>query len=287
VDVPDFNLRLAERLKALGIPVAYYVSPMVWAWREGRVKQISRTVDRMLCILPFEEPFYRERGVPAQYVGNPVVEQVPPPGPPSGFRQALGLELQRPTLALLPGSRQSEVQRILPSLVAAAAQLKAQRPELAVVLPVAPSLSKEALRQAFAGTRVQPVLVDGRAPEVVGASDVAVVASGTATLEAALMGRPSVVVYRVSPVSYLVGRALLDVPFISLPNLLLKEEALPELIQGQMNPGRIAAEVLRLLDDGPERQRRLAQLSQLRATLGTGSASQQAADAVLSLLARA
>ncbi len=283
VDIPDFNLRLAKKLKARGIRVAYYISPMLWAWRPGRVKQIARDVDRMLCILPFEEPWYRERGVAARFVGSPVLEQVPSPAPAVEFRRKLGLDLERPTLALLPGSRMSEIRRLLPDMIGAARRLQEERSGLQVVVPVAPTIERTEILQRFEGSGVSPVLVEGRAPEVVGASDVAVVASGTATLEAGLMGRPFVVVYRVSAISYLVGRLLLKIAHVALVNLLAGRRLVPELLQGQMDPGRIAGEVRRLWG-GPDRAEVVQGLAALRASLGEKGAASRAADAVLELI---
>jgi len=284
VDVPDFNLRLAAGLKSLGIPVAYYVSPTIWAWRQGRVKQVAQRVDRMLCILPFEEEFYRRHGVSARYVGSPVLEQVPPPGPAAEFRARLGLELHRPTLALLPGSRMGEIDRILPAMVAAAEVLRARRPDLQVVVPVAHTLRKEDLARRFAKASQQPVLVDGRAPEVVGASDVAVVASGTAVLEAGLMERPLVVVYRVAPLSFAIAKRVVRVPFISLVNLLAGRGVVPELLQKDMGPERIAAEVERLLSDPEAHDEMLRGLREVRERLGPPGAAARAAESVLELL---
>jgi lipid-A-disaccharide synthase len=284
VDVPDFNLRLARKLKGLGIPVIYYVSPMVWAWRRGRLKQIERLVDRMLCILPFEEPFYREAGVPARYVGSPVLERLPAPGPPEPFRQALGLAPAAPTLALLPGSRHSELRRMLPSLVETARLLKRERPELQVVVPVAPTLTADEVAAGFRGSGVDPVLVSGRAAEVVGASDAAVVVSGTAVLEAGLMERPLVVIYRVSWISYLVGRLLLKVAHVALVNLLAGRRLVPELLQGQMQPNLIAQEVGKLLGPGPARDDMVKGLREVRQTLGPVGAAQRAAKEVLGVI---
>ena len=284
VDIPDFNLRLAARLKAQGVPVAYYVSPMIWAWRRGRVKAIRRLVDRMLCILPFEEPFYREAGVAARYVGSPVLEQVPPPADAVTFRRALGLSPDAPTLALLPGSRMSEIRRILPTLVAAAGRLAAERPGLQVVVPVAPTIPREEVLQRFAGSGVTPVLVDGRAPEVVGASDAAVVASGTAALEAGLMQRPLVVVYRVSRVTYWVGRMMLKVAHVALVNLLANRRVVPELLQDDLTPERVAQEVQRVWGPGPAREEMLRGLSEVRGLLGEHGAAARAAQAVAELL---
>jgi lipid-A-disaccharide synthase len=284
VDIPDFNLRLAVRLKKLGIPVAYYVSPMIWAWRRGRVKTIAKLVDRMLCILPFEEDFYREAGVSARYVGSPVVEQVPAPASAATFRQKLGLPLETPTLALLPGSRMSEIRRILPAMVGAAKKLVAERPGLQVVVPVAPTIPREEIVSRFEGSGVQPVLVEGRAPEVVGASDAAIVASGTAALEAGLMQRPMVVVYRVSLITYLVGRMMLKVAHVALVNLLVNRRVVPELLQGDMTPERIAGEIRRLWVPGTPREELLQGLAEVRTRLGEAGAARRAAEAVLELL---
>jgi lipid-A-disaccharide synthase len=284
VDIPDFNLRLAARLKALGIPVAYYVSPMIWAWRRGRVKTIRKRVDRMLCILPFEEDFYRDSGVDARYVGSPVVEQVPSPASATTFRQRLGLSVDAPTLALLPGSRMSEIRRLLPDMVSAAKQLSAERPGLQIVVPVAPTIPREEITSRFEGSGLSPRLVDGRAPEVVGASDAAIVASGTAVLEAGLMQRPLVVVYRVSLITYLVGRLMLKVGHVALVNLLAGRRLVPELLQGDMTPERIAAEIRRVWDPGPPREEMLRGLEEVRGRLGGPGAAERAAEAVLELL---
>jgi lipid-A-disaccharide synthase len=284
VDIPDFNLRLAAKLKALGIPVAYYVSPMIWAWRRGRVKTIRRLVDRMLCILPFEEAFYRESGVNARYVGSPVVEQVPAPASTATFRERLGLSPEAPTLALLPGSRMSEIRRLLPDMVSAAQQLSRERPGLQVVVPVAPTIPREEVVSRFEGSGLSPTLVEGRAPEVVGASDAAIVASGTAVLEAGLMQRPLVVVYRVSLISYWVGRMLLKVAHVALVNLLAGRRLVPELLQGDMKPERIAAEVRRVWVPGPPREEMLQGLEEVRGRLGGPGAAERAAEAVLELL---
>jgi len=279
VDVPDFNLRMAARLKRLGIPVVYYVSPMLWAWRSGRIRQIARDVDTMLCILPFEEAYYRERGVEARYVGSPVLEAVPPPAPATQFRRELGVQVEAPTLAMLPGSRPSEVARLLPTLARAAKLLKSEKPDLQILVPVAPGLSPSDFEETFRKAGVEVILIAGQAPQVVGASDVAVVASGTATLEAGLMNRPVVVVYRVSSLTYWIGRALIRLPYFSLLNLLAQRKLVPELIQDQMTPVRIAAEVRRLWS-GPEREALLGGLSEVRGRLGSPGAAKRAAEAV-------
>jgi len=284
VDVPDFNLRLARRLKALGVPVVFYVSPTVWAWRRGRMKQIARDVDRMLCILPFEEEFYRSHGVRARYVGSPVAEQVPAPAEPEVFRRALGLDLDRPTLAVLPGSRESELTRLLPPLVESAALLAQQRPRLQIVVPVAPGKRAERIAEAFSSHGLYPALVAGRAPEVVGASDAAIVASGTATLEAGLMLRPMVVVYRMSTFSWWMGKLLVKVAFVSLVNLLTGRRVVPELLQGALQPGAVAEEVRRIWEPGEARQAQLEGLRELRARVGRHDTAARVADEVLEVM---
>jgi lipid-A-disaccharide synthase len=284
VDVPDFNLRLARRLKALGIPVVCYVSPTVWAWRKGRLRHIARDVDRMLCILPFEEDFYRQHGVRAAYVGNPVAEQLPSPGEPERFRRELGLDPWLPTVALLPGSRSSEIQRLLPPLATAAGLLARERPGLQFVVPLAPGVRPAEVKRAFLLHRVNPLLVDGRTAEVAGASDVAVVASGTATLETGLMLRPMVVVYRMSGLSWLIGRMLVRVPFVSLVNLLSGRRLVPELLQGALRPEAIATEVRQLWTPGAARDAQLHGLRELRAGVGVSRTAARVADEVLEVM---
>lgn len=285
VDLPDFNLRLAKKLHALGIPVAYYVSPTVWAWRKGRIKIIKKYVAKMMCIFPFEEPFYAREGVAARYVGNPSVDELGPAPAKDVARRALGLS-DAPVLALLPGSRMGEIRRIFPSMLEAAREVVARHPGMQVVVPVAPTIDAEVIRAEAARHQVVPVLVEGRAPEVVAASEAAVVASGTAVLEAALMERPLVVVYRVSQLTYWIARLLVKVAHVAIVNLLAGREVVPELIQGAMRPARIAAELQRLLDDPAARAQQLRDLAEVRQKLGAPGAASRAADEVLALLAK-
>ncbi len=284
VDVPDFNFRLARRLKRLGIPVIWYVAPTVWAWREGRTRLLEALVDRLLCILPFEEKFLRDRGVNATYVGNPVVEQVPDAGPPQPFRRELGLDEHREVVAVLPGSRRSEIARLLPTLVEASKRLVAQRPGLQVVVPIAPGLDRATVIGPFERAGVSATFVDGRAPQCVGASTLALVASGTATLEAGLMRRPLVAMYRLNAISYLVGRAMVKLDHFCLVNLLAGERVVPELLQGAMTPEAIVA-AAEPLWSGPEREKCLAGLDRVRTVLGPKGTSARAAQAVLELIA--
>jgi lipid-A-disaccharide synthase len=286
VDSPDFNLRLAERLKKLGVPVVYYVSPTVWAWRPGRVKKIARVVDRMLCILPFEERFYAGTGVSARFVGHPFAER-PFPAAAERYREQLALEAGRTTVALVPGSRRSEVKRIFPAMLDAAERIRMLHPDVQFVVPVAPTLDEGALRPWLAGHVGLPVkLVPGQADAAVGASDAALVKSGTSVLEAALMLRPMVVVYKLSWISYLVARLLVRLTAFGLVNLLAGRTVVPELLQRQASPRRMAEELERLLCDPEVRRKQLEGLRQVRQSLGEPGAPRRVAEEIARMAER-
>ncbi|HEY6003714.1 MAG TPA: lipid-A-disaccharide synthase [Anaeromyxobacter sp.] len=280
VDLPDFNLRLAKKLKKLGVPVVYYVSPTIWAWRPGRARKIAKLVDRMLCILPFEERFYEGTGVSARFVGHPLAER-PAPAPAEAYRRELGLAASRTTVALVPGSRPSEVKRIFPAMLDAADRIRASRPDAQFVVPVAPTLARDQLAPYLASHHtIEVKLVDGRTEEVVGASDAALVKSGTSTLEAALMLRPMVVVYKLSWLSYLVGRLLVRIAHFALVNILAGRGLVPELLQREASPERMAAEIERLLGDRAAREAQLEGLRAVRASLGEPGAARRVAEEV-------
>lgn len=284
VDLPDFNLRLAARLKAMGVKVVYYISPTIWAWRRGRARHIAEVVERMLCILPFEPEAYRGTGVRASFVGHPFAER-PAPAPPARYRAALGLDAGRTTVALVPGSRRSELKRLLPPMLDAAERIRAVHPDAQFVVPVAPTLPRAALAPYLAAhASLDVTLVDGRTDEVVGASDAALVKSGTSTLEAGLMLRPLVVVYKLSWLSYLVARLLVRLTFFSLVNLLVGRRVVPELLQGGASAEAMAAEVLAVLPDGPARQAQLDGLREVRASLGEPGAPERVAREVAEVL---
>jgi lipid-A-disaccharide synthase len=284
VDSPDFNLRLAERLKKLGIRVVYYVSPSVWAWRRGRVKTIARVVDRMLCILPFEERFYQGTGVSARFVGHPLAER-PLPETPASYRAALGLAPGRTTVALMPGSRRSEVKRIFPSMLGAAERIRERHPDAQFVIPVAPTLDAGALTPYLARHATLDVtLAPGRTEAALGAADAALVKSGTSVLESAIMLRPMVVVYRFSWFTYLVGRLFVRLAHFALVNLLAGRAVVPELLQGQATPKRMAAEIERLLEAGAARDQQLRGLEEIRASLGSPGAPRRVAEELVRAL---
>lgn len=286
IDSPDFHLPLARRLKQKRIPVIDFIGPSVWAWRTYRVKQIARDVSRMLVILPFEAAFYEGHGVRATYVGNPLADrhrESAGPADRAASRAALGLDPSRPVLALLPGSRRQEIARLWEPMLGAARILRASRPDLQLVVPVAPTVDREALP----GGDLDVVYVGGRAPDVLAAADAAVVASGTATLEAALAQVPTVVVYRLSWLSWLVGRLLVRVKFVSLINLLAGRQLVPELLQRRCTPELIAEHAASLLDAGPARDAQLAGLRALRDELappGSPNAARRAAEEIAAVL---
>ena len=278
IDYAGFHLRLARELKRRGIPIVYYVSPQVWAWRRGRVRTIRETVDRMLVLFPFEPAVYQAAGVPVTFVGHPLVDRLQPVADRPAARAALGFDPARPLVALLPGSRPQEVRYNLPPLLGAVAIVAARRPDVQLALAAAPSLDLAALRAAIGGHPVR--ILEGRATSLLGAADLGLVASGTATVEAALVDTPIVVVYRLSPITYALGRRFVDVPHYAMVNLIAERRLVPEIIQRELTPERVAAEALRLLDD-PEATRVIrAGLAQVRERLGGPGASVRAAEAV-------
>jgi lipid-A-disaccharide synthase len=283
VDYADFNLRLARELKRRDVPVVYYVSPQVWAWRRGRMRAIRDTVARMVVIFPFEEPLYREAGVPVTFVGHPLVDLARPATDRSAFLRAQGLDPARPVLAILPGSRRQEVAHNLPPIAGALRLLRKRRADLQLALAVAPSLDPSVLARDLAGLPVTPIA--GHTHALLSAGSAGLVASGTATVEAALMDLPMVVVYRLSPLTYALGRPFVSVPHYAMANLIAGGEVVKELIQKDFRPEAVAREVARLLEDGPWRARVLEGLGRVRAQLGPPGASARAAGIVAEVLA--
>src|SRR5215471_4218853 len=225
IDFPDFNLRLAKRVKVNGTPVIYYVSPQLWAWREGRMKQIRRLVDKMLVIFPFEEELYRKAGVDVEFVGHPLIDMVRATKSKDEFCRDAGLDPRKPLVALLPGSRRKEVRFILPTLCETAKLISKQKPDTQFVLPMASGLHRRSVENIV---RSQPItIVTNDTYNAVRYARAAIVASGTATLETALLGTPEVIVYRISQASWLVGKALLKVRLFGIVNIILGEEVVP------------------------------------------------------------
>lgn len=282
VDFPDFNLRLARRLRRRGVPVLYYVSPQVWAWRRRRVRTIARLVDRMLVLFPFEVDVYRGHELRVAHVGHPLVDDVPEVE--SVWERQAGVP-ERPVLALLPGSRNSEVRRILPPMLRAAAALvgNAERGRR-VRLILAPTVDPELVGRLIAGGPLNEErldIVDTDRFAAVADSHLAFCASGTATLEVGLLGTPMVVVYRVSPLTYAIGSLLVHLPFVSLVNLVLGRQVVPELLQARANHERMAAAASRLLGRRARIDEMRAALAGLRPALGESGASERAAGCLL------
>jgi len=250
VDAPDFNLGVELRLKAVGIRTVHFISPSIWAWRGGRIDKIGRATDLVLCVFPFEPAIYAKKGIHAVYVGHPLASAIPLEVPREAARAALGIGADQTVVAVLPGSRRSEIHYIARRLFATSAEMHRARPGLRFVVPVVPGLraAVEALR-AELPAEVPITLLDGRAGDALAACDVALVASGTATLEAALFKRPMVVVYVMHVLSWQMGKLMHYQPWISLPNILLRDHAVPELLQDGATPEKIAAAAFRWLDD--------------------------------------
>jgi lipid-A-disaccharide synthase len=249
VDYPEFNLRLAKTAKALGIKVLYYISPQVWAWRQWRVHKIGQSVDMMAVILPFEVPFYEQAGVPARFVGHPLQHEVKSKFSRDRALTEFGFDPCRKTLGLLPGSRRSEIKRLLPVLLDAAEKIYLEEPETQYLLPLAAMLDETDVAPYLQRHKLPIKVISNRSYDVMAACDVMVAASGTVTLEAALMGVPLIVIYKMKPLSYWVGRLLVKVNHIALCNIIAGEDVVPELIQQDASPERIAREALSLLRD--------------------------------------
>ena len=280
VDYPDFNLRVARALHARGIPVVYYVSPQVWAWRKHRLRAIRAHVAHMIVIFPFEARVYEDAGVPVTFVGHPLVDLVAPLPDRDAFLASLGLDPSRSLIALLPGSRRKEIAHNLPAMAGAVRLLAERRPDLQFAAAVGPSIEPRTLRE---GLPAQVALVQGRTHAVLAAAAAAVVASGTATVEAALLGTPMVVVYRLSPLTYHLGRRFVKVPHVAMANLIAGRPIVPELIQDDFTPRRVADALMPLL--GPEGDVMRAALAEVRSRLGEPGASARAAGVVTAILA--
>jgi lipid-A-disaccharide synthase len=276
VDYPDFNLRIAKKVRALGIPVIYYISPQLWAWRKGRVRHIAENVDHMIVNFPFEETFYREHGVPVTYVGHPLVEQLG-----TIRRSPEGIDPHRPLrIALLPGSRRMEVASLLPPMLDAVARLRAGRSLDAFVVK-APTIDRASLESMVAGADVR--VVDSGQRESIATADIAFASSGTATLEAAVIGVPVVVMYRLSRATYMLAKHLVKLPHFSLVNIVAGKKVVPELIQDEVHGEEIAREARELLE--PARYAAtLEELTRVREKLGEAGASRRAAEKIYRLV---
>jgi len=302
VDYPGFNLRMARRCKELGIRVVYYISPQLWAWKKGRVKQVAEYVDRMIVIFPFEETFYREHGIDAAYVGHPLIEEIGHIARPGVGSRGSGVveagaaqtnaassptpDTRHPTppvrIALLPGSRKAEVNSLLPAMLDAVEILSRERSVDAYIVQ-APTIARELLDEYVAGRNVRVVEHDNG--EAVAAADIALSSSGTATLECAVLGTPVIVMYRLSLLNYWLGRMVVTIPHFALINIVAGKKIVPELIQGHVNGETIADETRRLLEPA-NYATVVEELAAVRSKLGDAGASRRAAEVIMETVKR-
>jgi len=287
VDSPDFNIPLARRARRLGLPVLYYIGPQVWAWRRGRVRKMARRVDRLAVIFPFEVDFYRGAGLPVEFVGHPLVERAADFArnwPRARARAALQIAPQQPLLALLPGSRRNELQRMLPLQLKVARILHARTPTLHFAVALAQSIPREAAAPPLARAADLPLSVhEGSTWQVLRAADAALAKPGTITMELALLGTPFAVALRVHPLSALIGRRLIEVPSFTMPNLIAGAPIAPEFMQEQAQPARIAEALWSLLE-GPARQRQCEEFDSVRRALGAGGSADRVAEIALEMV---
>jgi lipid-A-disaccharide synthase len=289
IDFPDFNFRLLPILHGLGVPIVYYVSPQLWAWRPGRLRTIARYVTEMLVIFPFEVELYERAGVPVTHVGHPLADLAVVRTPRDEWLAQVGLSPVRPVVTLLPGSRPNEVRRILPVLARAVPLIHREVPDVQFVVARAPSL-EERLFLPLQGVRdasLRVAVVEQATDEAMAAASVVITASGTATVQAAMHGRPMVIVYGVSPLTYAIGRRFVKVPHYGMVNLVAGRRIVPELIQERFTPDHVARETVSLLRDTARAETMRADLAAVREALGGHGASMRAAQAVWRVATRA
>ncbi|WP_183356388.1 lipid-A-disaccharide synthase [Geomonas silvestris] len=281
IDYQDFNQRLAKVAKKAGITVLFFISPTVWAWRSGRVHEIRKVVDMMAVLFPFEVPFYEKAHVPVSFVGHPLVDMVPPALNRREARTALGIDPARRTVGLFPGSRKGVLKRLLPTVLESAVLLKKSMPELQFVLPLAATLRPADLEPELSASGLEVAVISGKNHELMSACDAAISVSGTVIMELALVGVPTVLIYKVSPLTYQIGKRVINVPHIGICNIVAGKRIIKELIQHEANPQAIAGEADALLNDASYRAQVVSDLAGVREKLGSGGALKR-----LALLAR-
>jgi lipid-A-disaccharide synthase len=286
IDSPDFNLRVARLAKRMKIATVYYIGPKVWAWRAGRLKTVKKWIDHMLVIFPFEETLYQNAGVPCEFVGHPLLDEIPAMLDRPALRRRYEIPDDAVVVALLPGSRRMEIDRLLDGMTEAYRRIRADLPSVIGIMPVAPSLSMSEIRQKLAVHADDLRLVAGDAPQVLACADFAVVASGTATLEAAVVGTPMVIVYKVAPLNMLLARLLVKIRFAGLVNILAGRIVAPELLQSNATPENIAAVVLDYLRNPAKMQEQKMSLEEVRQKLGLPGAAHRAAASILKVLSQ-
>jgi len=286
IDYPEFNLFLARSAKRFKVPVLYYISPQVWAWRKGRIKKIARRVDRMATILPFEAALYRDSGLNVEYVGHPLLDAASKRVNSREAITEMGLTGGCPILGLLPGSRREEIENLLPLMIQAVDILSSGYRDLKCVLPIASTISPDLVQSMISKSSVEIKISQGDIYKTLAVCDLAMVTSGTATLETAIMGIPMVVVYRASPLTFWIAKKVVKVPFICIVNLVAGEEVVPELMQDEVTPQRLAQEAMTILEDGRKKENMIKKLKMVVERLGSGGASARTAEMALEMMER-
>jgi lipid-A-disaccharide synthase len=285
IDYPDFNLRLAPIAKKKGVPILYYISPQVWAWRMERVKKIAQLVTKMAVVFPFEVPIYQREKVDVDFVGHPLLDVVKVHLSPEDARKKFGLESEKVTIGLLPGSRRGEIRRILPPMLEAAKILREELPHVQFVLPLASGLPEKEVYEMVRKRNLEVKIVSGEIYEVINACFLVIVASGTATLETAILNKPMVIIYKIFLLTYLIGRVMIAVKNIGMVNIVAGKEICPELIQSAANPQRIAHEVTTIIRNPEIYQRMQGELKGIREKLGQPGASFRVAQIAYTMMA--
>ena len=285
VDYPDFNLKLAETAKELGIKVLFYISPQVWAWRPKRVTRIGQLVDMMAVLFPFEENFYKRENIPVRFVGHPLVDEAKPTMSRDEAKQFCGINNNQQSIALLPGSRTGEISRVLPVMIKTAELLHQTTPNINYVLPLAKTLDKRLLEDYIRNSSIKINIVNGHAYDVMNACDAVLCASGTATLEAAIIGTPFAMTYCVHPLSYFIFKRMITVPDIGLVNVVAGKRIVQEFVQNEAQPPLIVKELNRLLSDQTYRQQMATELQTVKQKMGKSGGAANVADLIMEMLA--
>lgn len=284
IDYPEFNLRFAKEAKKRGIPVVYYISPQIWAWRRGRVRTVRKFVDKMIVILGFEKEFYAKEGIDVEFVGHPLLDAVKPAFEKKEFLKRNGLDPAFKTIALLPGSRLTEVKRNLPVMLKAAKRIKDRFGDTQFIMAKPHGIEDSVYEKILGRSPIKPAVVEDYPYDCINAAELVVVASGTATIETAILEKPMLIIYRVSFFTWLVGKLLVKIPFIGLVNIVAGKQIVPELIQFDATPSKIASEVSSLLSSPEKMESMRMRLAAIKARLGEAGASKRAAEIILKML---
>jgi lipid-A-disaccharide synthase len=284
IDYPGFNLRLAAVAKKAGVKVLYYITPQVWAWHSSRATKIARLVDHAAVILPFEAPFFEREGLPVTFVGHPLLEMAVPSMSKAAAQKEFGLDSKRRTIGLFPGSRMKEINLLLPDMIRSAKLLKERFSDLQFILPLASSVDRELVDEKIAGTGVEITVVAGKNYDVMQCCDAIIAASGTVTMEIALFGVPMVIVYRTSPFTFAIGSRLVKVDHVGICNIVAGERIVPELLQNDAEPLKIADELSRMLVDSQYAEGIRRKLHRVRSLLGDSGASERVARLAIDIM---